>query len=64
LSKGTKVIFREIRKLIEKGDSEIPIEVNGQQIYTLLDVSQRQRQALLAGGTLNLVRKELKSQNT
>jgi aconitate hydratase len=64
LSKGTKVVFHEIRKLIEQGDSEIPIAVNGQQIFTLLDVSQRQRQALLAGGTLNLVKKELKSQNS
>jgi aconitate hydratase len=40
------------------------MEVNGQQIVTLLDVSQRQRQALLAGGTLNFVKKELQSQNS
>jgi aconitate hydratase len=64
LSKGSKVVFREIRKRIEQGDTEIPIEVNGQQIVTLLDVSQRQRQALLAGGTLNFVKKELQSQNS
>jgi len=64
LSKGTKVVFREIRKRIEQGETEIPIEVNGKQIVTLLDVSQRQRQALLAGGTLNLVKKELQSQKT
>jgi aconitate hydratase len=64
LTKGTKVVFREIRKRIEKGDTEIPIEFNGQQIVTLLEVSQRQRQALLAGGTLNFVKKELQSQNT
>jgi aconitate hydratase len=59
LTKGTKVVFREIRKHIENGDTEIPIEFNGQQIVTLLDVSQRQRQALLAGGTLNAVKEEL-----
>jgi len=64
LSKGSKVVFREIRKRIEQGDTEIPMEVNGQQIVTLLDVSQRQRQALLAGGTLNFVKKELQSQNS
>jgi len=64
LSKGNKVVFREIRKRIEQGDTEIPIEVNGQQIVTLLDVSLRQRQALLAGGTLNFVKKELQSQNS
>ena len=62
LGKGAKVVFREIRKRIEQGDTEIPIEVNGHQIATLLDVSQRQRQALLAGGTLNFVKKELQSQ--
>jgi len=62
LSKGNKVIFRDIRKRIEEGETEIPIEVNGHQIATLLDVSQRQRQALLAGGTLNFVKKELQSQ--
>ncbi|MEJ2364352.1 MAG: aconitate hydratase [Deltaproteobacteria bacterium] len=59
LTKGTKAVFREIRKRIENGDTEIPIEVNGQQIVTFLDVSQRQRQALLAGGTLNAVKEEL-----
>jgi aconitate hydratase len=64
LSKGTTVIFREIRKHIEQGDTKIPVEVNGQKISTLLDVSQRQRQALLAGGTLNFVREQLQSQKT
>ena len=59
LSKGTKVVFREIRKRIEQGDSEIPIEVNGYEIISQLEISQRQRQALLAGGTLNAVKKEL-----
>jgi aconitate hydratase len=37
------------------------VEVNGQTIITLLDVSQRQRQALLAGGTLNVVKQELEA---
>jgi aconitate hydratase len=39
------------------------VEVNGQTIITLLDVSQRQRQALLAGGTLNVVKQELEASN-
>jgi aconitate hydratase len=53
------VVFRDIRNRIQQGDTEIPVEVNGQTIITLLDVSQRQRQALLAGGTLNVVKEEL-----
>jgi len=61
LSKGTKVVFHEIRKRIERGDTKIPIDSNGQQIVTILDVSPRQRQALLAGGTLNFVKQQLES---
>ncbi|MBT8406405.1 MAG: aconitate hydratase, partial [Deltaproteobacteria bacterium] len=61
LNKGAKVVFQDIRNRIENGDTEIPMEVNGQRIVTLLDVSQRQRQALLAGGTLNLVKRELEA---
>ncbi len=53
------MVFRDIRNRIQRGDKEIPVEVNGQTIITLLDVSQRQRQALLAGGTLNVVKEEL-----
>jgi aconitate hydratase len=63
LSTGTQVVFRDIRNRIQRGDKEIPVEVNGQTIITLLDVSQRQRQALLAGGTLNVVKQELEASN-
>jgi aconitate hydratase len=57
--KGSKVVFPDVREHIEKGDKEIPVEVDGQPILTLLDVSGRQRKHLLAGGTLNFVRSEL-----
>ncbi|PNV85225.1 MAG: aconitate hydratase, partial [Desulfobacteraceae bacterium] len=63
LSTGTQVVFRDIRNRIQRGDTEIPVEVNGQTLITLLDVSQRQRQALLAGGTLNVVKRELEASN-
>ena len=36
-----------------------PVEVDGQTIMTVLDVSDRQRKHLLAGGTLNYVKQEL-----
>ena len=59
LSKGTRVVFRDVKKRIEQGEREIPIEVDGEVIMTILDVSERQRKHLLAGGTLNFVKKEL-----
>ncbi len=57
-------MFPEVRKLIENGDRSIPVQVNGEQIVTVLDVSDRQRQQLLAGGALNLVREELKQKES
>jgi aconitate hydratase len=58
-SKGAKVVLPEIRTRIEKGDREIPVEVNGNRVITLLEVSDRQRKHLVAGGTLNYVKQEL-----
>jgi aconitate hydratase len=58
--KGSKVVFPDVRRRIERGDKEIPVEVDGRPIITLLAVSDRQRQHLLAGGTLNFVKNELR----
>ena len=58
--KGTRVVFPDIRKHVEKGDTAIPIETDGKTISAQLEVSNRQRQYLLAGGALNYVRKALK----
>jgi aconitate hydratase len=57
--KGSRMVFPGIRKLIASGAREIPVEVDGHRILTLLDVSDRQRRHLLAGGTLNFVKHEL-----
>ncbi len=59
LRKGSALLFPEIRKRIERGDREIPVEVDGSTITTILDVSGRQRRHLLAGSTLNAVKEEL-----
>ena len=56
---GDQVVFPEIRRRLEAGDIEIPVGINGQRIITLLEVSARERQHLLAGGTLNYVRQAL-----
>ena len=49
----------DIKSRIERGDSEIPVMIDRTVIPTLLEVSTRQRQSLIAGGMLNLVRGEL-----
>ena len=61
LNKGDKVLLPGIRERVERGDREIPVEVNGRRITTVLEVSERQRKHLLAGGTLNYVKEQLKS---
>lgn len=56
---GDTLKLADIRTRIGRGDTEIPVEVNGEVIPALLEVSDRQRQHLLAGGTLNFVRQAL-----
>jgi aconitate hydratase len=58
-SKGSRVVLPGVREHIAKGEMEIPVEVNGHRVITILDVSERQRKHLLAGGTLNAVKAEL-----
>jgi aconitate hydratase len=60
--KGMQVVFPDVKKHLEQGDTEIPVTVAGKVIVTLLDVSSRQREHLLAGGTLNFVRGTLHKQ--
>ncbi len=59
MNKGKRVALRDVRTRIERGDRELPVEVDGRTIITVLDVSERQRKHLLAGGTLNFVKQEL-----
>ncbi|MDA8412876.1 MAG: aconitate hydratase [Desulfobacteraceae bacterium] len=53
---GEEVSFPDVRKLIESGADQIPVYVGDRKVITLLEVSGRQRQELLAGGTLNFVK--------
>jgi aconitate hydratase len=53
---GDRISIPDIRHLIESGITEIPVFVNGTKILTRLEISDRQRKELLAGGTLNFVR--------
>ena len=56
---GAKLRFPEVRRRIEQGDREIPVLIDGREIITILDVSDRQRKHLVAGGTLNFVKEQL-----
>lgn len=53
---GAQVSFANLRNQVESGYGEIIVNVNGREVATILDVSERQRRELLAGGTLNFVR--------
>jgi len=61
VNQGDMVAFRDLRKLVVSGAEEIPAMVAGREIVTLLEVSDRERQELLAGGTLNYVKKGTKA---
>lgn len=59
LNSESVLVLSDIKRRLERGETEIPVRVGDQDIITLLEVSSRQRQSLLAGGMLNLVRQEL-----
>jgi aconitate hydratase len=59
LLQGAVLEIDAVRQRLERGDTEIPVRVGGDEILAVLDVSERQRASLLAGGTLNQVRQEL-----
>jgi len=61
LEQGSKLVFPNVRRHVEQGDTEIPVEIDGHTVVTILEVSDRQRRNLLAGGALNYVRQELKN---
>jgi aconitate hydratase len=61
VQEGMILEIPDVRNRIAAGDKELLVKIDGRQIIALLDVSDRQRASLLAGGTLNHVRKELVS---
>ena len=59
LEKGSKIILEDIRNLIMGGQTEIQVRCDRTTFMTVLDVSDRQRRFLLAGGTLNYVKEKI-----
>jgi aconitate hydratase len=56
IKQGDVILFPDVRRMVASGATEISARVNGKEIVTLLNVSERQRKELLAGGTLNYVK--------
>jgi aconitate hydratase len=53
---GTTIVYRDIRRDIISGAVQIPVEIDGKQITSLLHVSERMRRMLIEGGAMNLVK--------
>lgn len=53
IQEGLRIVFPDVRSHVEQGAVEIPVEVDGWRFMTLLEVSDRERKHLLAGGALN-----------
>jgi len=58
IKQGDRLRIAGVRALVEGGATEIPVQVDGGEIVTLLDASDRERQELLAGSLLNFVKEE------
>jgi aconitate hydratase len=58
---GDRIVFKNIDALLKRGAEEIPVQIGAREIVTLLEVSDRQRQHLLAGGILNFVKQQLEA---
>jgi len=56
LEAGDILTIKGIRTLVSSGATEIPVKVGDRTFIALLEVSDRQRLELVAGGTLNYVR--------
>jgi aconitate hydratase len=53
VTQGQAVTIDGIRVALEKGRSDIPIQVGGRKILARIDFSRREREIILAGGVLN-----------
>jgi aconitate hydratase len=61
IEQGDNVFIGGIKSAVADGVSEIPVLVNGREIMTRLDLSDRQRRILVAGGILNLAKEQKQS---
>ena len=53
----------DVRDRVARGEAEIPVEVKGMKVFTLLKMSERQRQYFLSAGALNYGKQSIKILN-
>lgn len=53
---GSRFALKRVRALLQSGTVELLAVIDGVKIPLLLDISDKQRHELLAGGTLNAVK--------
>lgn len=57
IQQGDTIALSDVRAAVADGKTDIPVKVGNTTIMTKLEVSDRQRKILLAGGILNLAKK-------
>ena len=58
LQQGDHIRLTGLRSLLESGATRVPVMVEGGEVMTLLDATDRERRELLAGSLLNYVKEE------
>ena len=53
VQQGDALKFSNVRELIEGGATSIPVQAGSNSFECILDISNRQREIILAGGLLN-----------
>lgn len=61
---GAKLVLSGIRTRVKRCDLEIPVEVDGETIMTVFQISPRLRNYQLAGSALNFIRNEFERQRS
>ncbi len=56
IQQGDLVVCSGLRQVLQAGVTEFNVQIGSRQVPVLLEVSERQRHELLAGGTLNAVK--------
>jgi aconitate hydratase len=64
LQKGATLVLHRIKERVAKGEVEIPVEVDGKLIVTLLQVSDLERKYLVAGSAMNYVKAHLRGEGS
>ncbi|MDD3582082.1 MAG: hypothetical protein PHW74_13825, partial [Desulfobacca sp.] len=58
LTVGKRLHLPELRRRLLAGEEHLPLQVNGETIWVRVDLSDRHRRIIVAGGLLNLTREE------